>query len=99
MIVGFDFEDGAEAVADIDDAGVFTGALDDAGAGGGEAFQVDAGGFIGAVLAPHDAEDAELGEVGVAAEDFLDAGVLVGGEAVFGGDLGGDFEFGRDHAV
>jgi hypothetical protein len=29
MIVGFDFERGDEAIADVDDAGIFAGALDD----------------------------------------------------------------------
>ena len=48
---------------------------------------MDARGFVGAVLAPHHAEDAEFGEVRIAAEDFLDARVFVGGEAVLGGDL------------
>src|SRR5258708_36614477 len=55
---------------------------------------MDLAGFVGAVLAPHDGEDAEFGDVGVAAEDFLDAGVFVAGDAVFGGDFGRDFDFG-----
>ena len=58
---------------------------------------MNAAGFIGAVLAPHHAEDAELGEVRVAAEDFLDARVFVGREAVLGRHLGRDFDFSRKH--
>ena len=54
---------------------------------------MDAAGFVGAVLAPHHAEDAEFGDVGIAAENFLDARVFFGGEAVFGGDFGRDFDF------
>jgi len=49
------------------------------------------------VLAPHHAEDAEFGEIGIAAENLLGAGVLVRGEAVLGRDLRRDFEFGVDH--
>jgi len=92
--VGFDFEGGDEAVADVDDAGIFTGALDDELAASGQALEMDFAGFVGAVLAPHDGEDAEFGDVGIAAENFLDAGVLAGGNAVFGGDGGSDFDFG-----
>src|SRR5580692_8070457 len=55
---------------------------------------MDFAGFVGAVLAPHDGEDAEFGDVGFAAEDFLDAGVFVAGDAVFGGDFGSDSDFG-----
>src|SRR5258708_25607540 len=55
---------------------------------------MDLAGFVGAVLAPHDGEDAEFGDVGIAAEDFLNAGVFVAGDAVFGGDFGSDFDCG-----
>ncbi len=43
---------------------------------------MNAGGLIGAVLRPHDGEDAELGERWGAAEGGFDAGVLVGGDVV-----------------
>jgi len=43
--------------------------------------------FIGAVLAPHHAEDAKLGEIRVAAQDFLDARVFLGRKPVLGRDL------------
>jgi hypothetical protein len=49
------------------------------------------------MFAPHHAEDTELSEVGIAAEDFLDAGVFFGREAVFGSDLGRDLDFSVDH--
>ena len=47
-------------------------------------------GFVGAVLAPHDREDAELGQRGLAAEDLEQPLVFVGREPVLGDDLGGD---------
>src|SRR5260370_23236361 len=55
---------------------------------------MDLAGFVGAVLARDDGEDAEFGDVGMGAEDCLNAGVFVAGDAVFGGDFGSDFEFG-----
>src|SRR5437660_1057950 len=67
MIVRFDFERDDEAVADVDDAGVFSRALHHELAACGQALQVDFTRFIGAVLAPHHAEDAQLGDVRVAA--------------------------------
>ena len=60
----------------------------------GQALEMDAAGFVGAVLAPHHAEDAEFGEIGIAAENFLDARVFFGREAVFGDDFGRHFDFG-----
>ena len=49
----FDFEDGDEAVADVDDARIFAGPLHHVRAARGQALQVHAAGFVGAVLAPH----------------------------------------------
>ena len=49
------------------------------------------------MLAPHHAEDAEFGEVGVAAQNFLRARVFVGGKTVLGRDLRRDFNFGVNH--
>src|SRR5208282_4380895 len=67
VIVRFDFEGAGPAVADVDDAGVFAWSLQHALAARGQAFQVHARRFVGAMLAPHDAEDAEFGESGLAA--------------------------------
>jgi len=50
--------------------------------------------FVGAVLAPHHAEDAQLGDVWLAPEDLLYARVFFGGEAVFGGDFRRYSDFG-----
>jgi len=59
----------------------------------GQALQVNFARFVGAVLAPHHAEDAEFGDVWVAAKDFFHAGVFFGGEAVLGGHFGSDSNF------
>jgi hypothetical protein len=93
MIVRFDFESGDEAIADVYDPGIFAGALHDEFAARGQALEVNLAGFIGAVLAPHHGEDAEFGDVRIAAENFLYARVLSGGDAVFGGDFRCDFDF------
>src|SRR6266852_9849053 len=90
MIVRFDLEGGNEAVADVHDACVFSRALHDKLAARGQPLQVDLARFVGAVLAPHHAEDAQFGDVWVAAKDFFHAGVFFGGEAVLGGDLRSD---------
>src|SRR5262249_32165855 len=68
--------------ADVDDAGVLAGALDDARPARRQPAQVDARRLVRAVLAPHDAEDAELGVGRRAAEDLVHATELVGAEPV-----------------
>ncbi len=78
-----DLEGAGPAVADVDDAGVLARPLQHALAARGQALQVHARRFVGAVLAPHHAEDAEFGERGLApAEQLLDLLVFVGREAV-----------------
>ena len=94
MIVRFDFERRDETIADVHDARVFSRALHDELAARGQALQVHFARFVGAVLAPHHAEDAQLRDVRIAPEDLFDARVFFGGEAVFGGDLGRNFDFG-----
>ncbi len=90
MIVRFDFEGGDEAVADVHDARVFAGPLHDELAARGQALEVHFARFVGAVLAPHHAKDAELGDVRITPKDFSDTRVFFGSEAVFGGDLTSD---------
>ncbi len=58
---------------------------------------MNAAGFVGAVLAPHHAENSQFGDVRIASENFLYAGVFFGGKAVFGGNGCGYFNFGFDH--
>src|SRR6185437_10536763 len=52
--------------------------------------QMNAGRFVGAVLAPHHREDAELDEVGLAVQEPLDAAIFLVGEAVLADDFGRD---------
>ena len=47
------------------------------------------------MLGPHHREDAELGEVGLAAQGVEDALIFLGGKAVLGDDFGGDRGFGH----
>jgi len=49
------------------------------------------------MLAPHHAEDAELSDVGIAAQDLLDACVFVGSEAMLGRDFRRNLSFGFYH--
>ena len=90
MVVRLDLEGAGPAVADVDDAGVFARALDDAVALGGQALEVNAAGFVGAVLAPHHAVNAQFGERGHTAERRQNAVVLVRSDAVRGEQLRGD---------
>ena len=91
VVVALHLEDDGIAVAEIDHAGVLARSLDDLRARGRQRLQPDARGFVGAVLAPHDREDAEFADRRLAAEDFEQALVLVRLEAVLGDDLGRDF--------
>ena len=96
MIVAFDLERDRPAVADIDHAGVFFAGFDqDVWPGGGEFLQLSPRVLVGAVLAPHDREDAELGEVRFAPEDLLDALEFLRGEPVFRDQIGRDRRIGR----
>ncbi len=90
VIVRLDLEGAAPSVANVDDAGVFAGTLNDALALGRQALQVDARRLVGAVLAPHDAVDAKLGEAWDAAEGGEDRLVFVSGDAVLRQQLRGD---------
>ena len=89
MVVRFDLEGAGPAVAHVDDAGIFAGPLHHAVAFCGQALQVHAAGLVGAVLAPHHAVDAELGEGGRAAEGRENAIVLLRSDAVLGQQLRG----------
>src|SRR5438270_831063 len=58
-------------------------------------------GFVGAVLAPHHTEDAQLGNVWLAPEDLFDARVFFTRQAVLRRDFGRylDFSECRGHSV
>src|SRR5262249_51737003 len=96
MVVRLHLEDGGEPVADVDDAGVLARALDDARPGRGKPREVDARALVGAVLAPHHAEDAELRVSRLAtkasARDFM----LGWGELVRADELGCDGRVARE---
>ena len=93
VVVRLDLERHGVAVADVDDAGVLADAdhqvlahlVGDLLA---ELLEVHLGGLVGAVLAPHHRVHRQLGaDVGPAAEDLADLGVLVGLEAEVGPGL------------
>src|SRR5689334_23342670 len=88
MIVRFDLESGAPAVAEIDDAGVFAGRNDHSWTSGGQALQVNARRFVGAMLRPHDRENPELGKTRFTAKQFLYSLEFLLGEVVGGDNFG-----------
>ena len=94
VVVAFHLEDGGLAVADVDDAGILARALDHPRRLGRQLLQMDARGFVGAVLAPHHREDAELGQrsargPGSPAPAAYSSGVRPCSATMFGRDLGG----------
>ena len=62
----FDLEGACPSIADVDDAGILPGPLHHQFAARRQPFQMHARRFIRAVLAPHHAENAQLGEGGFA---------------------------------
>ena len=84
VVVGLDLKGDGVVVADVDNAGIFAGADEDSGVFSGELLEVEAGAFVGAMLAPHDGEDAFLGLIGVAAEDGAGFGEFRIGELAHG---------------
>src|SRR5438067_3460349 len=95
MIVRFDFEGASPAIADIDDAGVLARALQHTARTRRQPPQVHARRFIGAVLAPHHAENAKLSPAGVTSAQQLDYMVVfLLGKPVLLDDGGGDWLLG-----
>ena len=73
MIVRLDFEGDGQSVADVDDARhSLRPRRRESSAIWSERFSATAGVLVGAMLAPHHREDAQLGIVGLAAQGFLD---------------------------
>jgi len=91
VVVALHLEDTGVAVVDVDDAGVLARAADDARALGRELAEVDLRGFVGAVLGPHDREDAQFDVIGLSPQTIEDDLILGGGQAVFGGQFGHGF--------
>ena len=82
VVVRLDLEDRRETVADVDGAGVLARPLQHPRAGSRQLAQMAAGALVAAVLGPHDREDAELGQVRLAAQDVDHPAVLVARQAV-----------------
>src|SRR5208282_3182322 len=91
MIVRFDFEGAGPSIANVDDARVLARPLYNAPAARGQAFQMHAGRFIGAMLAPHHAENSQFGDGRLTpAEKLLDLLVFFRREAVLADNFWGD---------
>ncbi len=88
VVVALHLEDAGVAVVDVDDARVLARPADDALAGRGELAQMDLGGFVGAVLGPHDREDAQFDMVRLAPQSVQDDLIFVRGQTVLGGQFG-----------
>ena len=82
MIVGFDLVGHGQAIADVDDSGIFAGTLQYSRSFCRKPFQVDARTLVAAVLAPHDAEYSQFGKRGFAFQDVLDPLVFGFADAV-----------------
>jgi len=91
MVVGLDLEGDGVAVSDVNDARVLSRALQDVFARGWELLQMQPRALVGAVLAPHDAEDAQLRVGGLAAQNREDLLVFFRRELVRLNNLRGDF--------
>ena len=92
VVVAFHLEDAGQAFADVDRAGVFARPIDHVRRLGRQLGQMNAGGFVAAVLGPHDAKNAEFGDIGRAAELGEDrcpffAGEAEGDRLILGGGL------------
>ena len=90
VVVRLDLECACPAVADVNDAGIFARTLHNPIALRGQPLQMDARRFIGAVLAPHHAVNAQFSQAWSAAERSQDAGVLLGSDTVLSQKLGGN---------
>ena len=90
VIVALDLEHRRHVAADVDHAGILARPADHPGRLGRQALEPALGRLVGAVLAPHDREDAELDQVRRAPENRSGPVVLRLGQTVLGDHLGGD---------
>src|SRR6185437_7895396 len=90
VVVALHLEDRRVAVANVDHAGILARPADDPRRLGRQLLEVDARALVAAMLRPHDREDAELDEVGLATERLQDAPIFLVAEAVLGDRFGGD---------
>ena len=84
VIMGLDFEGAGPAVTDVDNARILSRPLHHSFAVGRQPLEMDAGGLVGAVFAPHDAVDAQLSQPGRPPQGGDDALILFGCDAVLG---------------
>ena len=83
MIVRLDLECARPTVTNVDDSGILPWSLQNAPAASGQPLEMNARRFIGAVLAPHHAENAELSARWLApTQQRFDALVLLQRQAV-----------------
>ena len=95
MVVALDPQGYGNAVAGVDDAGIFPGTDEHVRRLGGKASEMKAGRLVGAVLAPHDPEEGELERVGRSAQDRFHLVTLAVGQAE--GTMEVVVEHGRRH--
>ena len=96
MVVRFNLERDGDAIADVNDAGVFLARADeDFRRLGGERLEQRLGVLVAAMLAPHHGKDAEFGVARRATEQALDVGILVRREIVLRDEFGCDGGFGH----
>src|SRR5215469_11825011 len=95
MVMRLDLKGTRPAIPNIDDARVLSRSLNDAAAACGQALEMNARRLVGAVLAPHHAEDSEFGERWLAAKKLQDLLVFVWRDSVIFQELGCDLAGGR----
>src|SRR5260370_25352753 len=91
MVVRFDLKGAHPAVAYIDNPGVFPRALHDPRTARRQAFEMYTRRLVRAMLAPHHAEDAQLGDGRRAAQVLEDLLVLLFRDAVLAYDFWSGF--------
>src|SRR5579859_332462 len=91
MIVRLDLESAHPAIANVDNPGVFSRPLHHQPAARRQALEMHARGLVGAMLAPHHAEDAQLGDGGRAPQVLEDLLVLLIRDAMLADDFWSDF--------
>ena len=95
MVMALHLEDRGQPFADIDDTGVLARAADHPGRFRRQAPQPFARRFIGAMLAPHHRENAELGDVGLAPQNIDHLAVFFRAQPMAGDDVGWVGDIGR----
>ena len=98
VVVALHLEDGGLPVPDIDNARIFARPADHPRRLGRQLLEVQSRALVAAVFGPHDREDTQLDEIGLAAQCVEHALVFFGAEAVLFDDFGGDRGFDCCHA-